>query len=140
MWRWPAGTTGSRGGPSTCGGAAAAGGLEALRDRSKRPQSCPHETSTEIVGKNIYLWQNYHFGPTKIAMYLKRYHDVTISDSGVWRILKRARVTACARPAADRPAPHYQDRQAAPDHQPALGRVHRIPRNREPERDALTRM
>src|SRR5215469_2195580 len=66
-----------------------AGGLDALRDRSKRPRSCPHETSTEIVGKIIYLRQNYHFGPTKIAMYLKRYHDIQISDSGVWRILKR---------------------------------------------------
>jgi transposase InsO family protein len=66
-----------------------AGGLEALRDRSRRPHTCPHETSTEIVGKIIYLRQNYHFGPTKIARYLKRYHDVQISDSGVWRILKR---------------------------------------------------
>jgi transposase InsO family protein len=66
-----------------------AGGRDALRDRSRRPQSCPHETSTEIVGKIIYLRQNYHFGPTKIAMYLKRYHDIQISDSGVWRILKR---------------------------------------------------
>jgi IS30 family transposase len=65
------------------------GGLDALRDRSRRPRSCPHETPTEIVGKIIYLRQNYHFGPTKIAMYLKRYHDVQISDSGVWRILKR---------------------------------------------------
>ena len=46
-------------------------GPAGLRDRSKRPQSCPHETSTEIVGKIIYLRQNYHFGPTKIAMYLK---------------------------------------------------------------------
>jgi transposase len=33
--------------------------------------------------------QHYHFGPTKIAMYLGRYHDVAISQSGVWRILKR---------------------------------------------------
>jgi transposase InsO family protein len=66
-----------------------AGGSGGLRDRSRRPQSCPHETSTEIVGKIIYLRQNYHFGPAKIAMYLKRYHDVQISDSGVWRILKR---------------------------------------------------
>lgn len=65
------------------------GGLEALRDRSKRPQPWPHETPTEIVGKIIYLGQNYHFGPTKIAMYLKRYHDIQISDSGVWGILKR---------------------------------------------------
>jgi transposase len=66
-----------------------AGGLAALRDRSRRPVNCPHETSTEIVGKIIYLRQNCHFGPAKIAMYLKRYHDITISDSGVWRILKR---------------------------------------------------
>ena len=37
----------------------------------------------------IYLREHYHFGPTKISMYLKRYHDVEISPSGVWRILKR---------------------------------------------------
>ncbi len=66
-----------------------AGGSGALRDRSKRPQFCPRETSTEIVGKIIYLRQNYHFGPTKIAMCLKRYHDIQISDCGIWRILKR---------------------------------------------------
>lgn len=42
-----------------------------------------------MVGKIIYLRQNYHFGPAKIAMYLKRYHDITISNSGVWRILQR---------------------------------------------------
>jgi transposase InsO family protein len=42
-----------------------------------------------VVGKILYLRQNYHFGPGKIAMYLKRYHDVEVSQSGVWRILKR---------------------------------------------------
>jgi IS30 family transposase len=42
-----------------------------------------------VVGKIIHLRQTYHFGPTKIAMYLKRYHDIEISKSGVWRILKR---------------------------------------------------
>jgi len=42
------------------------------------------------VGKIIHLRQHYHFGPEKIAMYLKRYHDVTVSPSGIWRILKRA--------------------------------------------------
>jgi transposase InsO family protein len=36
-----------------------------------------------------HLRQHYHFGPMKITMYLKRYHDVEISTSGVWRILKR---------------------------------------------------
>jgi transposase InsO family protein len=64
-------------------------GADGLKDRSKAPKISPRATSTEIVGKIIHLHQNYHFGPEKISMYLKRYHDVTISNSGVWRILKR---------------------------------------------------
>ncbi len=64
-------------------------GLEGLRDRSSRPLICPNTTRTEVVGKIIYLRQHYHFGPAKIAMYLKRYHDIQISPSGVWRVLKR---------------------------------------------------
>jgi transposase InsO family protein len=64
-------------------------GEAGLRDGSRRPRSCPHETPTEVVGKIIYLRQHYHFGPLKISMYLRRYHDVEIGQSGVWRILKR---------------------------------------------------
>jgi transposase InsO family protein len=64
-------------------------GLDGLQDRSHRPQVSPNATRTEVVGKIIYLRQHYHFGPAKIAMYLARYHDIAISPSGVWRILKR---------------------------------------------------
>ena len=64
-------------------------GIDGLRDRSSRPLSSPKATKTEIVGKIVYLRQYYHFGPLKIQMYLKRYHDIDISSSGVWRILKR---------------------------------------------------
>jgi transposase InsO family protein len=64
-------------------------GEDGLRDGSSRPRCSPNETPTEVVGKIIYLRQHYHFGPRKIAMYLRRYHDVVISPSGVWRILKR---------------------------------------------------
>ena len=64
-------------------------GLDGLRDRSRRPRYSPNATSAEVVGKIIYLRQNYHFGPAKIAMYLKRYHDIAISSSGVWGILVR---------------------------------------------------
>ena len=64
-------------------------GLDGLRDRSSRPHVSPGTTRTEVVGKIIYLRQHYHFGPAKIAMYLARYHDISISPSGVWRILKR---------------------------------------------------
>jgi transposase InsO family protein len=64
-------------------------GVDGLRDRSRRPHNSPNATHVDVVGKILYLRQNYHFGPGKIAMYLKRYHDVEVSQSGVWRILKR---------------------------------------------------
>jgi transposase InsO family protein len=64
-------------------------GEEGLRDGSSRPLTSPNATQKEVVGKIVYLRENYHFGPHKISMYLQRYHDVTISPSGVWNILKR---------------------------------------------------
>ncbi len=65
------------------------GGVDALRDRSSKPHVSPRATRVEVVGKIIYLRQTYHFGPHKIAIYLKRYHDIELSPSGIWRILKR---------------------------------------------------
>jgi Homeodomain-like domain len=64
-------------------------GLDGLRDRAHRPLVCPNQTRTEVVGKLIYLRQSYHFGPAKIAMYPRRYHDLQSGHSGVWRVLKR---------------------------------------------------
>lgn len=53
-----------------------------MRDTSSRPRSSPNATKTEVVGKIIYPRQHYHFGPHRIAMYLKRCHDIQISPSG----------------------------------------------------------
>ena len=64
-------------------------GEDGLRDGSSVPLHCPNATKTEVVGKILYLRQHYHFGRHKISMYLARYHDITISPSGVWRILNR---------------------------------------------------
>jgi transposase InsO family protein len=64
-------------------------GLDGLRDRSKRPRVSPLATPPEVVAEIVYLRSNYHFGPQKIQMSLTRYHDVTVSVSGIWRILKR---------------------------------------------------
>lgn len=64
-------------------------GPEGLRDRSSRPHNSPTATKGEVVERIVHLRQNYHFGPARIAMYLKRYHDVEISSSGVWRVLHR---------------------------------------------------
>ena len=81
-------------------------GPAGLRDRSCRPKHCPNATRVEVVGKIIYLRQHYHFGPSKISMYLRRYHDVAISNSGVWRILKRLDMNRL--PSSQRYKPHAQ--------------------------------
>jgi hypothetical protein len=49
------------------------------------PKSCTH---TDVGAKILHLRQNNHFGPAKISMCLKHYHDAAISPVGVWRILK----------------------------------------------------
>jgi transposase len=81
-------------------------GEAGLRDGSSKPLHSPNETRVEIVGKIIYLRSHYHFGPRKIAMYLRRYHDVTISPSGVWRILKRLEMSRL--PSSQRYKRHQQ--------------------------------
>ena len=60
-----------------------------LSGTAHAPSLEPARRSAEVVGKIVYLRRTYHFGPHKIAMYLERYHDIAISPSGVWRILKR---------------------------------------------------
>jgi hypothetical protein len=75
-------------------------------DRSRGPRVCPNQTRTEVVGKIIYLRQHYHFGPAKIAMYLRRYHDIQISHSGVWRVPEApGSQPAAGLPAAQAPRP-----------------------------------
>lgn len=64
-------------------------GEDGLRDGSSRPHHSPNATQAEVVAKIVYLRRYYHFGPLKISMYLKRYHDIEIGHSAVWRILKR---------------------------------------------------
>jgi transposase InsO family protein len=81
-------------------------GLEGLKDRSSRPFHSPSVTEPEAIGKIIHLRQHDHFEPLKISMYLHRYHDITISQSGVWRILKRLNMNRL--PASQRHKPHRQ--------------------------------
>jgi len=83
-------------------------GEVSLRDGSSAPLRSPNQTTAEVVGKIVYLRSNYHFGPQKIAMDLRRYHEITISPSGVGRILKRLDMSR--RPASQR----YKDRGIGP--------------------------
>jgi hypothetical protein len=60
-----------------------------LCDQFRKPHRSPQSTPREVVSKILYLRQNYHFGPSKIADYLKRFHGVGIAASSVHRILGR---------------------------------------------------
>jgi transposase InsO family protein len=64
-------------------------GEAGLCDQPRIPLRSPRATSAEVISKILYLRQNYHFGPGKIADYLRRFHHVTVARSTVHRILIR---------------------------------------------------
>ena len=79
-------------------------GFEGLKDRSSAPHNSPKATQTDVVRRSCSCG-SYHFGPGKISMHLQRYHQITISPSGVWRILHRAGVNRLPSPQ------HYNRRE-----------------------------
>jgi transposase InsO family protein len=64
-------------------------GAVGLADRSRAPRLSPRATPPEVVSKVLYLRQNYHFGPSTIAAYVKRYHRISIAPATAHRILRR---------------------------------------------------
>ena len=64
-------------------------GAAGLYDRPRRPRTSPRATDPAVVSKILYLRQTYHFGPGKIADYLKRFHQMSVARSSVHRILGR---------------------------------------------------
>jgi transposase InsO family protein len=75
-----------------------------LCDRPRTPQRSPRATPPEIVSKILYLRQHYHFGPRKIADYLKRFHQLLVAGSSVHRILERHHLNRL--PANQKHRPH----------------------------------
>lgn len=60
-----------------------------LADRPRTPRRSPRATSRDVISKILYLRQHYHFGPSRIAAYLVRFHRIQVAGSTVHRILKR---------------------------------------------------
>jgi transposase InsO family protein len=60
-----------------------------LADQWQAPRRMPNATPPEVVSKILYLRQNYHFGPRKIADYLHRFHGVSVAGATVHRVLRR---------------------------------------------------
>lgn len=64
-------------------------GEEGLINRKPCPENRTLRMPVEIEEKILYIRKTYHLGPDRITWYLKRYHDITVSGSGVYRTLKR---------------------------------------------------
>ena len=64
-------------------------GKAGLCDRPRVPLRSPRATPREVISKIVYLRQRYHFGPGRIAAYLRRFHHLTVATSTVHRILIR---------------------------------------------------
>lgn len=63
-------------------------GIEGLKDKSSPHLKNHKQSRAEIISKIIYLRKNYQFGPGKIQMYLERYHNITISKTAIFGVLK----------------------------------------------------
>src|SRR3954468_3276432 len=50
-----------------------------LCDRARAPRCSPRATPITVISKILYLRQHYHFGPSRIAAYLKRFHRIAIA-------------------------------------------------------------
>ena len=60
-----------------------------LISKTTGPKSHPNQTPAAVVDQVLHLRRTYHLGPMRIVWYLARYHDIKISDAGVYRVLKR---------------------------------------------------
>lgn len=52
----------------------------------------PNQIKPEVVNKVLQLREDHKLGTWRIKWYLERYHDINISESSVYRILKRNNV------------------------------------------------
>jgi transposase InsO family protein len=64
-------------------------GKSALINSKPCPQNPKLRIDPEIEEKILYLRKTYHLGQLRISWYLKRYHDIQVSASGVYMVLRR---------------------------------------------------
>ena len=64
-------------------------GKQGLINSKPCPENPNIRVAPIIEEKILYLRKSYHFGQAKISWYLERYHDLKVSKSGVYSVLRR---------------------------------------------------
>ena len=67
-------------------------GEKGLRDRSRRPHHCPHQTPPEIEEQVLQARQATNYGRERLALYLQR-QGISISPHTIRHILRRQGIT-----------------------------------------------
>ncbi|HTR82112.1 MAG TPA: leucine zipper domain-containing protein [Bacteroidota bacterium] len=63
-----------------------------LADRSRRPHHSPRATSPAIVQRLRELREKTGFGQKRLKLYLSIWYDIDLSESAIWKLLRRSGV------------------------------------------------
>lgn len=91
-------------------------GVAGLKRKKPIAFSHPSKVSQDVVDKVLYIRRSYQLGPERIMWYLERYHGVSISESSVYRILKRHKVNLLAKTAPRRAIHTKRYAKSVPGH------------------------
>jgi transposase InsO family protein len=64
-------------------------GVEGLKRKKPVAHHHPNQIPQEVIDKVIELRTHYQLGSIRISWYLERYHEISISESSVYRILRK---------------------------------------------------
>jgi transposase len=66
--------------------------VSSLGDRSRRPHHSPRATSPAIVQRLRELREKTGFGQKRLKLYLSIWYDIELSESAIWKLLKKSGV------------------------------------------------
>jgi len=66
--------------------------VSSLGDRSRRPHHSPRATPPAIVQRLKELREKTGFGQKRLKLYLSIWYDIDLSESAIWKLLKRSGV------------------------------------------------
>lgn len=66
--------------------------VESLADQSRRPHSSPRATPQEIISRLRELRKKTGFGQRRLQLYLSIWYDMELSESTIWKLLKKSGV------------------------------------------------
>ncbi|MDE3058560.1 MAG: helix-turn-helix domain-containing protein [Bacteroidota bacterium] len=68
------------------------GSAESLADQSRRPHTSPRATPKEIIDRLCELRKKTGFGQRRLQLYLSIWYDMELSESTIWKLLKKSGV------------------------------------------------